>query len=127
LFHELVGHGNGYLPALRTLQTGLFDNTSDSIILPAEGDQEEAMHVLFGTTLRDILGDLEREDSSATSASLAVVWDADSKHLGKRTVEVVPVEDKHPRGATHRLILHGLGGHEELPVIVLRTLVGEDG
>lgn len=126
LFHELVSHGNGYLPALRTLQTGLFENSSDSIILPARGDQTKAMHVLFGTTLRDILGDLEREDSSAASASLAVVWEGDSAHLGKRAVEIVPVEGEHPQGATHRLLLHGLGGHEELPVIVLRKLVGEE-
>ena len=127
LFHELVGQGNGYLPALRTLQTGLFDNASDSIILPARGGQKKAMHVLFGTTLRDILSDLEREDGSAASASLAVVWDADQKQLGKLAIEIVPINGKHVWGATHRLLLHGAGGHEELPVIVLRALVGGDG
>lgn len=126
LFHELVGRGNGYLPALRTLQTGLFDNTGDSIILPAKGGRQNAMHVLFGTTLRDIIGDLEREDGSAASASLAVVWDADSKQLGKRAVEILPTAGKDPQGATHRLLLHGLGGLEELPLIALRTLVGGD-
>ena len=127
LFHELVGRGNGYLPPLRTVQTGLFTDTSDSIVLPVEGGREDAMHVLFGTHLGEIMGDLERDDGSAASADLAVVWDADAKRLGKRAVEVERLDIQDSRGATHMLALHGAGGLEELPVISLRTLVGEDG
>ncbi|HKO39125.1 MAG TPA: ATP-binding protein [Solirubrobacterales bacterium] len=125
LFHELLGHGNGYLPPLRTLHTGLFTDTTDSILLPVDGGPEEALHVLFGTHLGSIMGDLEREDGSAASADLAVVWDADAKYLGKRAVEVERVEGDNPHGATHLLQLHGAGGLEDLQVIALRTLIEE--
>ena len=105
----------------------LAPGTSDSIVLPVEGGREDAMHVLFGTHLGEIMGDLERDDGSAASADLAVVWDADAKRLGKRAVEVERLDIQDSRGATHMLALHGAGGLEELPVISLRTLVGEDG
>ena len=125
LFHELVGRGNGYLPPLRTVQTGLFADTSDSIVLPIQGGRKDAMHVLFGTHLGEIMRDLERDDGSAASADLAVVWDADAKRLGKRAVEVEKIDGRDSHGATHMLQLHGAGGLEELPVISLQTLVGE--
>ena len=126
VFHELVSHSNGYLPHMRTLQTGLRQATTDSLLL-AENEPEQApMHVLFATTGPELVKSLVREDGSAGTADLAVVWSLRPKTLEKEGVEVARI-DPGQDGATHRLQLYDFAGFSELRVIELATVVKERG
>lgn len=122
LFHEVLSHGNGYLPALRTLQTGILKRPNDSIVLDGK---DAARHVLFSFSVSDLVKQLEAhadDESSPRTADLAVVWNIDQAQLAQLTIEATPV-DGGTDGATHELRFGGLGGIDRLRVVALETVL----
>jgi hypothetical protein len=123
LFHELLGRGNGYLPSLGTLQTGVLRAETDSIVVPGDG---EPLHVLFAASGPALLKELAREDGTAQTAQLGVVWNLQDQKLREQGIEVRET-DPGIDGATHELELFELAGISLLRVIELATVVRERG
>jgi hypothetical protein len=121
LFHELVAHGNGYLPSLRTLKTGVRRAETDSLIL-LNGTDQQVRHVVFAFSGPELLKELVREDGSSETADLAVVWTLRPKSLEKQGIEAEAVEASED-GATHELNLFHYAGRSKLRVIELATAI----
>jgi Histidine kinase-, DNA gyrase B-, and HSP90-like ATPase len=125
LFHELVAHRNGYIPALHTLKTGVRRADTDSlVVVDADDPDEQPRHVLFAFSGPELLKELVREDGSAETADLAVVWALRPKTLAKQGIEATAVEPGRD-GATHELGLFHYAGLARLRVIELSTAVRE--
>ena len=92
VFHELIAHENGYLPTMRTLQTGVRRAATDSLISVGNAAEPSPLHVLFAFTGPQLVKDLVREDGSAATAALAVVWHLRPKTLSKQGIDVVPAD-----------------------------------
>jgi hypothetical protein len=126
LFHELVAHRNGYVPALHTLKTGVRRADTDSLVVLDRESSEPPRHVLFALSGTELLKELVRPDGSAGTADLAVVWTLGSKALAKQGIDAVRV-DAGGDGATHELELFDYAGRSRLRVIELATAVRERG
>jgi hypothetical protein len=123
LFHELIGRQRLGVPPLHTVLSGVIsDNDELAYIGPPNG--KPPVHVLYAFSASQIVDQLEREESTAEAVGLAVVWRLDEQALSKRGVDVEPVAagKRNANGATHQLILRGLGGREVVSLLVLRSL-----
>jgi hypothetical protein len=117
LFHELLGRGGGGLPLLRTLRSGVFGDT-DSLIYIGNPNGLPPRHVLFAEDACQLVETLEDDEQRTETINLAVLWRLDSDYLEEQGIEHSEVTDR-DSGATHELVLAGVGDMQELEVVVL--------
>lgn len=124
LFHEVVARQNGALPLLRTLTSGVFGAT-DSLVYVGNPNGAPPRHVLFAQDASQLIKTLEDESQRTETVSLAILWRLNTRYLKRQGIEFAEVDDR-DSGATHQLSLSGIGGQEDLEVVVLSELLKGD-
>jgi hypothetical protein len=121
LFHEMLAR-NGVVPSMRTLTSGVFRPSDALMFLPeAEPSDDEPLHVLFALRPTELIEELEREERTGT-VTLGVLWTLEDAALAESKIDISKAKDG-TDGATHELLLRGLGRRQLLRVIVLDQLL----
>lgn len=121
LFHELLGSGEYGLPLLRTLRSGVFGET-DSLIYVGEPNGNAPRHVLFAHDSEELIENLEDDEQRTETVTLAVLWHLNSEYLNSQGIEWEEAADA-ATGATHVIRLAGIGGRDELELVVLGLML----
>jgi hypothetical protein len=116
LYHELISGSDPVVPRLKTLRTGVFRGT-DALAYAGTPNGKDPLHVLFALDVKNLINQLEDDERSAETVSLAVIWRLDWDYLNQVSigVEEAAADDV----ASHQLVLGGIGGRDALDALIL--------
>jgi hypothetical protein len=117
VFHEALGSGDFELPELRTLASGVYGST-DALMYLGQPNGEPPRHVLFAEDSRELIKLLESDEQRTETVTLAVLWDLAPDYLDSQGIAHAEVSGR-DSGATHELVMGGVGDHGNLEVLVL--------